>query len=70
MITPHKARVRVSRGEALGDVMKTLRTWLDGQKIEPTEFKTIVDARGFTLDFGFASAIDADRFRNQFQPAG
>jgi hypothetical protein len=66
MIDPYTARVRVSQGEALGDVMNKLRSWLDGQKIQPTEFKTAADAAGCTFYIGFKSVEEATWFRDQF----
>jgi hypothetical protein len=63
---PLAAVVRVPHGDPLGDAMKRIRIWLDGEKIQTTTFYTMADARGFTLKIGFLSALDADRFRRQF----
>jgi len=67
MVDPYMVRVRVSPGEPLGDAMSKLRSWLDSQKIQLAEFKTIPDAKGYVFDVAFRSINDAARFRNQFQ---
>ena len=65
MIDPYVVRVRVSSGQPLADAMNRLRIWLDHQKIQPAEFKTITDAKGYALDIAFRSVTDAERFRRQ-----
>jgi hypothetical protein len=58
--------VRLSQGDQLGETMKRLRIWLDSERIEPSEFKTAVDAAGYTFTIGFRRPQDAKRFRAQF----
>jgi outer membrane lipoprotein-sorting protein len=58
--------VLLSQGDQLGAAMKRLRIWLDSERIEPSDFKTAVDADGYTFTIGFRRAQDAKRFRAQF----
>jgi hypothetical protein len=58
--------VRLSPGQYLGETMIRLRTWLDREKIQPAEFSTAVDAKGYKLTLGFVNTDDAERFRAQF----
>lgn len=62
----HISIVRLSEGDELGAIMSRLRTWLDGQKIQPATFKTFVDAKGYLLENGFRTTDEAGRFRAQF----
>ncbi|HEU0215797.1 MAG TPA: hypothetical protein VFQ90_03995 [Stellaceae bacterium] len=64
--TPMTTVVRLSQGDQLGTTMKRLRIWLDGERIEPREFKTVADAAGYTFTIGFRRPQDAKRFRAQF----
>jgi hypothetical protein len=58
--------VRLSQDDPLGEAMMRLRTWLDMAKIQPAEFKTLVDVKGYAFTIGFLSVGDADQFRAQF----
>jgi outer membrane lipoprotein-sorting protein len=58
--------VRVSPGQQLGETMIRLRTWLDREKIQPAEFKTAVDGKGYKFTIGFLNTNDVERFRAQF----
>jgi hypothetical protein len=46
--------------------MSEIRTWLDSEKIEPTEFKTVVARGGLGFEISFKSERDAERFQRQF----
>jgi hypothetical protein len=63
---PFTVIVRISKGASLGETMKRLRLWLDGEKIQIAQFETAVDAGGLRLSMGFRTIQDADRFRAQF----
>jgi hypothetical protein len=60
---PLTAVVRLSASDELGEAMRRLRIWLDGEKIQPAVFATGADAAGYTFTIGFRSAQDANRFR-------
>jgi hypothetical protein len=64
---PFTTVVRLSSGEQLGKTMN--RTWLDSEKIQPAEFRTMADAKGYVFTIGFRNLNDADRFRAQFPGA-
>jgi hypothetical protein len=50
----------------LGSTMNEIRTWLNREKIEPAEFKTIVGSAGLGFVISFKSEQEADRFQRQF----
>jgi hypothetical protein len=50
----------------LGKTMNEIRTWLDDEKIQPTEFKTIVTQAGLGFEISFKSEWEADRFQRRF----
>jgi hypothetical protein len=58
-------RLRVPDG-GLGSAMETIRTWLDGQHIQPTSFRTMPDGGGYLLTITFYAEHEADRFRRRF----
>jgi hypothetical protein len=49
-----------------GKTMNELRIWLDGEKIEPTEFKTVVARAGLGFEISFKSEWEAERFQQRF----
>ena len=65
---PLSTIVRVSsQSSEFGETMSVLRTWLDGQKIQPTTFKAAPDSSlGYVFTIGFRSPEDADRFQAEF----
>jgi hypothetical protein len=65
---PRAVQVRVSTNMSLGQVMSTIRTWLDDQKIQPLDFKTAVDATGVILSTRFRRDDEAELFRQRFDP--
>ena len=42
-------RVRVSKDLSLGEIMNTIREWLDGENIEPTNFRSSIEAHEYAL---------------------
>ena len=50
----------------LGSTMNKIRTWLDSEKIEPKDFKTVVAREGLGFEIRFKSERDAERFQRQF----
>ena len=63
----NEIRIRVSLGSPLGETMNKMRTWLDRQKIQPREFKTGVDGKGYAFTIAFSNEDEAELFRQQFQ---
>jgi hypothetical protein len=53
-------------GSPLGKTMNQIRLWLDSERIEPTEFKTVVGRAGLEFEIRFKSEWEAERFQQQF----
>jgi hypothetical protein len=49
-----------------GGTMNKIRTWLDSEKIEPKDFKTVMARQGLGFEIRFKSERDAERFQHQF----
>jgi hypothetical protein len=58
--------VRISEREDLGEAMGKWRAWLDSQKIQPAEFRTIPGTEGYAFRIGFRNADEAELFRQRF----
>ena len=63
-----KIRIETPLGTPLGRLMNEIRSWLDGEKIQPMYFRPVVGAVGFGFEIGFRSEEDAKRFRVWFVP--
>jgi hypothetical protein len=61
MVTP-----AVIRAENLGNTMNDIRTWLDAEKIQPVEFKTVVGHAGVGFEISFRCEQEAQRFHERF----
>jgi hypothetical protein len=64
---PLIVRIETSAANKLGELMKSIRSWLDSQKIQPATFKVV---RG-SYELTFLHDHEAAQFREQFgsQPA-
>jgi hypothetical protein len=58
--------VHVPDGDSLVSPMNGIRSWLDGNKVQPREFNPVSDGRDRAYAIAFASIDDATRFRLQF----
>jgi hypothetical protein len=56
----------LTRSTSLGSTLSDIRIWLDSEKIEPTDFKTIASRKGLGFEIIFKSERDAERFQQQF----
>jgi hypothetical protein len=56
----------VIRAEKLGETMNDIRIWLDAEKIQPVEFKTVVSHAGIGFEISFQSEREATRFQERF----
>lgn len=59
-------RVRVSKDLSLGETMNTIREWMDGENIEPTNFRSSVEAHEYALIISFRTPAEAEHFRECF----
>jgi hypothetical protein len=56
----------VIRAENLGNTMNAIRTWLDAEKIQPVDFRTVVGHAGIGFEIGFRTEQEAERFQRRF----
>ena len=66
LITPIVMRAENRPDTPLGRTMNEIRTWLDTEKIQPVNFKTIVSSAGFGFEISFKSEREAERFQQRF----
>ena len=60
-------RIEHLRGSSVGSLMSDMRTWLDHQGIQPTDFKAItLPFGGLAFDVGFRHPGQATLFRTTF----
>jgi hypothetical protein len=50
----------------LGKAMNEIGVWLDRQKIEPVDFKTVVSHAGLGFEISFRHEHEAERFQQRF----
>jgi hypothetical protein len=51
---------------ALARTMNQIRAWLDGELIEPVQFRTVVGRTGLEFEISFRNEHEAERFQEQF----
>lgn len=56
----------VIRAEELGNTMNNIRTWLDAEKIQPVDFRTVVGSAGIGFEISFRCEQEAQRFHERF----
>jgi hypothetical protein len=56
----------VIRAENLGNTMNDIRTWLDAEKIQPVDFRTVVGHAGIGFEISFRLEHEAERFQRRF----
>jgi hypothetical protein len=47
---------------SLDETMRDIRTWLDSERIEPVQFKTVVGRAGLGFEISFRREREAERF--------
>jgi hypothetical protein len=52
----------------LAKTMDDIRNWLDSERIEPVEFKTVVGGAGLGFEISFRDEREAERFQERFAP--
>jgi len=55
-----------SRDVPLGKTMNEIRSWLDGERIQPVQFKTVVGRAGLGFEISFHREREAERFQERF----
>jgi hypothetical protein len=56
----------VIRAEDLSNTMNDIRTWLDAEKIQPVDFRTVVGQAGIGFEISFRTEQEAERFQERF----
>jgi hypothetical protein len=46
--------------------MNEIRTWLDSERIQPVQFKTVVGRAGLGFEISFRRKREAERFQERF----
>jgi hypothetical protein len=63
---PTVIRAATRRSTPSANAINEIRTWLDREKIEPVEFKTVVGRAGFGFEISFKNEEEAARFQERF----
>jgi DNA-binding winged helix-turn-helix (wHTH) protein len=66
LLTPVVAQAENTRGRSLDQTMNEIRAWLDGEGIEPAQFRTVVSRRGLGFEISFHCEHEAERFQKRF----
>jgi hypothetical protein len=65
--TAFRARIESRRGDALGDVMSSMRVWLDRSGIDVVGFDFVPGTRGIVaFDVYFRNEVDVALFQHEF----
>jgi hypothetical protein len=64
-VSPIMIRIE-PRETSLAQIMNEVRAWLDSNKIEPVDFKTIISHRGVGCELRFQKHEQADLFKREF----
>ena len=65
---PNVIRTETLRDTPLGSAMAEIRVWVDSEKIQPVEFKTVVSYGAVGFEISLKSDRDAERFQQRFRP--
>ena len=68
MVLAIPIRIEFNRppGTPIGQIMNEVRFWLDENKIEPVDFKTVVGREGIGFEMRFRKEEEGDRFQRAF----
>jgi hypothetical protein len=66
LLTPVVVQAENSRNMPLAKTMRDIRTWLDSERIEPVQFKTVVGRAGLGFEISFRQEHEAQRFQERF----
>jgi hypothetical protein len=66
LVTPVVLQAENAGGMSLDKTMRDIRVWLDGERIEPVQFKTVVGRAGLGFEISFRREREAERFQKRF----
>ena len=64
--TPIRIEVNRPAGAPIGSIMNEIRSWLDQNRIQPVDFKTVVGREGIGFEIRFRTEGEAERFQREF----
>ena len=61
-------KIEVNRpvGTPIGQIMNEIRSWLDENRIEPVDFRTLVGREGIGFEIRFRTEQEGERFQRAF----
>jgi hypothetical protein len=62
LLAPAVVQPEARGGMSLDETMRDIRTWLDSERIEPVQFKTVVGRAGLGFEISFRREREAERF--------
>jgi hypothetical protein len=66
LLTPVVVQAENSKDIPLAKTLKDIRIWLDSERIEPVQFKTVVSRAGLGFEISFRQESQAERFQKRF----
>ena len=66
LLTPVVVQAQNTKSAPLDKTMREIRIWLDGERIAPVQFKTVVGRAGLGFEISFRHGRDAVRFQERF----
>jgi hypothetical protein len=66
LLSPVVMPAENSGAVSLDKTMSEIRTWLDGERTEPVQFRTVVDRTSLGFEISFRQERDAERFQKRF----
>jgi hypothetical protein len=66
LLIPVVVQAENSRKMPLDKTMRDIRIWLDGERIAPVQFKTVVGRAGLGFEISFRCEREAERFQERF----
>jgi hypothetical protein len=67
LLTPVAVQAENSRNVPLDKTMRDIRIWLDGERIELVQFKTVVGRAGLGFEISFRYEREAECFQERFE---
>ena len=64
--TAIKIEVKRPAGTPISQIMNEIRSWLEENRIEPVDFKTLVGREGIGFEIRFRTEEEGERFQRAF----
>ena len=66
LLTPVVVQAENSKNTPFARAINEIRTWLDSERIEPTDFRAVAGKAGLGFEISFRHAGEAERFQERF----